>query len=286
MTVDLERRKRTLGRAGVAMSLVLFALKTWAGARSGSVALLSDALNAFLDIVTYSIAYVSMRVHERSPDADHPFGHRRAEPLAGLLFAVFAAVLGATVLSDAAGAVVAPAEVQRDALTFGLVGASIALKAVMAVWYRSAAKVTGSPVLRAGFVDSRNDVLASAVAVTGFGLGGTVDAAAAILIGGWIIASGVRVGMENIGYLMGKAPAAEVSREILETARDVDGVLGVHDLRAHYVGDRVHVELHIEVDRNMSLERAHDIGVAVQRRLESLAVVQNAFIHIDPVDPR
>lgn len=286
MTAESERLKRVMGRAGVALSLLLFALKTWAGARSGSVALLSDALNAFLDIVTYSIAYASMRVHERSPDEDHPFGHRRAEPLAGLLFAVFAAVLGATVLSDAVSGVASPPEIRRDALTYGLVGIAVALKTAMAAWYRTAANTTGSPALRASFVDSRNDVLASAVALTGFGLGGAVDAAAALLIGAWIIASGVRVGMENIGYLMGKAPSTEVSQEILRAARGVDGVLGVHDLRAHYVGDRIQVELHIEVDRNTSLERAHDIGVAVRRRLESLAVVQNAFIHIDPVDPR
>lgn len=274
-----------LGTAGIAVSLFLFALKTWAGVRSGSAALFSDALNAFLDVVTYAAAYVSMRVQERSPDENHPFGHRRAEPLAGLLFAVFAAVLGATVLKDAIGGLIQPPVVRRDALSFGLVGVGIAVKAAMALWYRRGAKTTQSPALRAGFIDSRNDVLASIVAVLGFGLGGLVDAVAASIIGCWIIGSGIRVGMENIGYLMGQAPDEAVRKALIAQATAVDGVLGVHDLRAHYVGDRIHVELHIEVDRDTSLARAHDIGVSVQRRLESLTIVQDAFIHIDPVDP-
>lgn len=283
LTDDVNRQKHVMGKTGVALSLLLFALKTWAGVRSGSAALLSDALNAFLDVVTYTAAYISIRVQDLSPDENHPFGHRRAEPLAGLLFAVFASVLGATVLKDAASGIFTPQEVNRDVFSFGLVAASIAVKGAMAVWYRKGAKATQSPILRASFIDSRNDVLASTVAIVGFGLGGLVDAAAAIVIGGWIIVSGVRVGIENIGFLMGKAPAPAVQQELLEVAGSVDGVLGVHDLRAHYIGDRIHVELHIEVDRRTTLARAHDIGVDVQRRLEALEIVQDAFIHIDPV---
>lgn len=272
-----------MGKTGVVVSLLLFGLKTWAGVRSGSTALLSDALNAFLDVVTYTVAYISIRIQDQSPDENHPFGHRRAEPLAGLLFAVFASVLGATILRDAASDIYHPEAVRRDTISFGLVGAGIIIKSAMAVWYLSGAKTTQSPVLRAGFIDSRNDVLASAVAAFGFGIGGYIDSIAAIAIGSWIIASGVRVGLENIGYLMGAAPSHDVQQEILSVARSVDGVLAVHDLRAHFVGDRIHVELHIEVDQSTPLARAHDIGVDVRRRLEALDEVQTAFIHIDPV---
>lgn len=275
--------KQRLGAAGIALSLVLLALKTWAAARSGSAAVLSDAFNASLDVLTYSLAYVSMRIHERHPDADHPFGHRRAEPLAGLLFAVFAAALGAAVVRDGIGNLQAPRAVTADQVSVSLLLTSIVLKGGMALWFRWGAARTQSPALRASFVDSRNDVLASSVALIGLGAGGYVDVAAGLAIGAWIIVSGVRVGLENVGYLMGSAPPPEVQGQILAAARSVPGVLGVHDLRAHYVGDRIHVELHIELDLRLSLAEAHDVAVQVRRAVEALELVQEAFIHIDPV---
>ena len=284
MTDHRERRKHFMGKTGVVVSLLLFGLKTWAGVRSGSTALLSDALNAFLDVVTYTVAYISIRIQDQSPDENHPFGHRRAEPLAGLLFAVFASVLGATILRDAASDIYHPEAVRRDTISFGLVGAGIIIKSAMAVWYLSGAKTTQSPVLRAGFIDSRNDVLASAVAAFGFGIGGYIDTIAAIAIGSWIIASGVRVGVGKHRLPNGRrALPRRATRDSLRRHRSVDGVLAVHDLRAHFVGDRIHVELHIEVDQSTPLARAHDIGVDVRRRLEALDRCKTAFIHIDPV---
>lgn len=282
-TGAVDRRKRRLGAAGVGVSLVLFGLKAWAAARSASAAVLSDALNAFLDVLTYSVAYVSIRVQDMVPDEDHPFGHRRAEPLAGVLFAVFASALGAAVVRDAAGGLLQPGVVRHDPLSVGLVGASIAIKSAMAVWYRRGAKSTQSPALQASFIDSRNDVLSSTVALVGFRIGGYADAVAALGIGLWIIASGIRVGLENVGYLMGKAPSREVQEAILAAAGAVPGVRGLHDLRAHYVGDRIHVELHVELDRDLTLAEAHEIGEAVRRAVEAMELVQEAFIHIDPV---
>lgn len=278
-----DRRKRRIGRAGIAVSLFLFAIKLWAGILSGSTAVLSDALNAFLDVLAYSAVHMSMRVHDRGADENHPFGHRRAEPLAGLLISVFASVLGATIIRDAGLGLFQPGEVRTSPLSFWLIAISIALKAGMAVWFFRGSKSSSSPALRAAFVDSRNDVLSSLLALLGFVYGGVVDDVAALGIGAWIIYSGARVGLENIGYLMGEAPPSEVLEAIRKRALTTPGVVGLNDLRAHHIGDRIHVELHIEVDRNTTLKRAHDIGVLVKRDLESLDIVQDAFIHIDPV---
>jgi len=63
----------------------------------------------------------------------------------------------------------------------------------------------------------------------------------------------------------------------------IRGVIGYNDLRAHYVGDVIHVELHIEVDEQLSVRDAHDIGITVRDKLEALPSIQKAFIHIDPI---
>lgn len=279
-----DETKRRMGRIGILANVALLALKASAAALSGSIAVLSDALNAFLDVLAYTAVHFSMRVHEKRPDENHPFGHRRAEPLAGLFFAVVASVLGASILRDAVlGFFVGPEPVRTSRTAALLIAIALVAKGAMAGWYYAAWKATRSPALRASFVDSRNDALSSSLALTGLLAGGRFDGAAALLIGTWIVYSGVKVGLENVGYLMGEAPSAELVEEIRRAALSVPGICGLNDLRAHYVGDRIHVELHVEIAKETTLQMAHDIGVEVRRRLEAVEEVDKAFIHIDPV---
>lgn len=283
MSTQHTNRKRQIGILGIALSILLFLVKAWAAFLSGSIAIVSDTLNAFLDIVTYTVISISLRVQDQRADARHPFGHRRAEPLAGLFIATVAGLLGASILQDAVISLLRPDGTRESTLAIGLIGVTIVIKAAMTLWYRHEYRRTSSPALRGALIDSRNDVLASITAVAGFVFGRPFDELAGILIGVWIVYSGVRIGMENIGYLMGESPPDHVLEEVRRKALAIPGVVGLNDLRAHYIGDRIHVELHIEVRKNTTLQKAHDIGVAVKRRIENLDIVQDAFIHIDPV---
>lgn len=82
-------------------------------------------------------------------------------------------------------------------------------------------------------------------------------------------------------YLTGQAPPFEVCERIKVRALEVPDVLGVHDLRAHYVGNKLHVELHIEVPPELSLKEAHDVGAEVKKRIEEMPEVERAFVHVD-----
>lgn len=282
--------KHRLTIAAVVLSVILFGFKLWAGAVSGSIAVISDALNSFLDIASYSIIALSARVQDQRPDRDHPFGHRRAEPLAGFLIAVFASLLGATIVKDAVMDLFQTSPGTRALGPTVVLLASVAAKVVLVSAYRREWRRTGSPALKASMVDSRNDILASALALIGFWIGGWWDNVAALLIGGWIFYSGLRIGLENMGYLMGRAPDAAVVESMRTAAAEVPGVTSCHTVRAHYVGDQVQVEVHVEVPADLSLRQAHDLGVAVQARLENMPEVLHAFVHIDPEglqeDPR
>lgn len=284
MAKKVAKAKHRLTVAGVALSVILFALKTVAGLMTGSIAIVSDALNSLLDIAAYTAVFLSVRIQEKQPDDDHHFGHRRAEPLAGFLIATFAGVLGANLIKDAILSLLGPAEpVTAVPIATWILLFSIVSKIVLAELYRRQSKGGASAALHAGHVDSRNDVLASGVALIGFWLGRPADELAALVIGSWILYTGVKIGLENLGYLMGEAPGDAVMESIMGEALRVDGVLGFNDLRAHYVGDRVHVEIHIEVADTLSVRAAHDIGVKVRRRIQALPDVQIAFVHVDPV---
>lgn len=287
MAQESSNRKLRLTLIGVLTSILLFALKLIAGLTAGSLAIISDALNSLLDILAYSAVYVSVRVHERKPDADHHFGHRRAEPLAGLLVALIATILGISLVKDAVFSLFStPHAPTLAAGPVAVLVTSMVIRGLLAIRYRAEALRSRSAAMFASYVDSRNDVMASGLALIGYTLGSPIDDVAAIAIGAWILYSGGRVGLENLGYLMGAAPSDEVLQRIRETAAATPHVLGLNELKAHYVGDQIHVEVHIELDEALSLREAHDIGVAVRWRLEALDEVQTAFVHIDPVDAK
>ncbi len=278
-------RKEQLTKLGVLLSVLLFVGKLYAGIRVGSTAVLSDALNSLLDVFSYTAIHMSVKLKDKAPDINHPFGHRRAEPLAGLIIAIFAGMLGATVIKEAAfGFFQDHHGINHDYFALIFMGVAIASKLGIAVAYRMVWSKSHSLAMRASFVDSCNDALASSVALIGLVLGGFWDDIAGLLIGGWVLFSGIRVGLESVGYLMGKVPDKSIIKQIEQVTMNTPGVTRFNDLRAHFVGDRVHVEIHIEVDDTLSLRDAHDISITVRYGLQDLPEIDRAFIHIDPIE--
>ncbi len=276
-------RKEQLTKLGVSLSVFLFGVKLYAGIRARSTAVISDALNSLLDIFSYSAIHLSVKLQDKAPDADHPFGHRRAEPLAGFIIAIFAAILGAAIFKEAAFGLFDAHQASRDYFAMLVMGISIFMKIGIAIAYHIAWSKSQSLALRASFVDSCNDALSSLVALIGLILGGLWDDIAGLLIGVWVLFSGVRVGLEAIGYLMGKVPDDAMMERIRQATMAIPGVTGFNDLRAHFVGDRIHVEVHIEVDDSLSLRAAHEVSMATRYRLQAFPEIDRAFIHIDPV---
>lgn len=274
--------KHRLVALGVWANAVLFVAKLWIGLLSHSTAVLSDALNSGLDLLVATVVSYSVRLHELDADDDHHYGHRRAEPLAGLLLAVAAVMLGATIVKDAVVGLSEHHVVHVVPGAFFVLYGSLALKAALWALYRLSYRRTGSTVMHATMLDCRNDMLATAIALAGYRSGGNWDDLAGLGIGLWIGWSGLQTAWPNIRLLMGAAPSESALRRLATAARAVPGVLDVHDLRAHFVGDRLHVEVHVEVDPGLTLLAAHAIGEAVRERLEALPGVQRAFVQVDP----
>jgi len=279
-----------LGRRATLFSIlansVLFCLKFTVGMISGSLALLSDAMNSFSDTV-YSIAiYIAVKLSGQKADADHPFGHHRAEPIAGLLIAMLAGILGAEIIKTGIMGIVEGATYSFSLLAVAVLAFTMGLKSFMWLYFRTVAKTIRSPAIAATSIDCRNDVLVSFIAMLGvsssfFNLP-SFDSYAAIAIGLFILHSGYKIGIENIDYLMGKTPNKEVLDEITKKTLAIPGVKGVHDIKAHYVGNFIHVQIHIEVSKDLKATEAHDIGDLVQKAVERMPSVDRAFVHIDP----
>jgi cation diffusion facilitator family transporter len=273
--------------AGIILNIILFAAKLIVGMLSGSLAIISDAFNSLTDILSSAGIFVAVRVSNKRADEDHPFGHHRAEPIAALIVAIFAGILGFEILRSA----IAGFYTERT-FSFGIAAVAVllftmAVKLFMYIYFTKIGTSLNRPAIKASGIDSRNDIFVSGIALIGvfgysFGLP-QLDSIAAILISFFIFYSGYRIGVENMDYLMGKCPPKEFVDSVKVTVRKVKGVKGINTVKAHYVGNYIHFEIHIEVDRDSTTNISHAIGKRVQRAVEKFREVDKAFIHVDPV---
>jgi cation diffusion facilitator family transporter len=273
---------------GIIGNAVLFLAKIFVGITFNSIAIISDSINSVTDIVASTIVFISIRSSHREPDAVHPFGHKRAQPIAGLVVAIFTGIVGFEIITQSLGRLFSAAQIQKGFLPIILLVFVMVVKLGMFLFARFTARRTASTALMASAMDHRNDVLISAAVIVGVGasnLGYPVfDPLAAIAVGLWIIWAGFRIGRDNIKYLMGEAPPEHLVDTILARARAVPGVLGLNEVTAHYVGTSVEIEVHIDVDNRLSVTEAHDIATLVRDEIEGMEEVSRAFIHVDPME--
>jgi cation diffusion facilitator family transporter len=228
-----------------------------------------------------------VKIGAKRADADHPFGHRRAEPIAGLTVAILAAILGFEVIKNAFRGFFIPRDLNISPPIFAIVAVSIAVKVWMYIVFRMEGKKIKSPALIASSVDYRNDILVSfsvlmgnLFAYIGYPIG---DSIVALFIGAFIIYAGFKIGMQNVDFLMGKVPDEEIIQKLKEKALSIEGVKQLNDVRAHFLGNFIQVEIHIEVKGRMSTKKSHDIAKNVQNLLQREQIVDFAFVHVDPV---
>jgi len=222
----------------------------------------------------------------KEPDDSHPFGHARAEPIGALIVSVIAMLLGVEIVKESILLLFIPDLIVLNFWVYVVVISTIVLKLSMFLVYSNFSKIHRNPSIRAISQDAINDVLVTSFVLVGFILYSNgirfVDSLLGVLIGIWIIWNGLKIGLENIDYLMGKKPDDKILSEIISVAKSVKGVRGTNDIFAHYIGTSIHVEIHIEVDKKMSLERAHMIGNKVKMKVQSIPDIDRAFVHIDP----
>ncbi len=253
-----------------------------------SVALYADAANSASDVFYSLMLVLGLWMAQQPPDLSHPQGHSRFEPLAGLMvaaamtFAGYEAGRAAIERFLIGGQAVAPGWPTVALL------ASAAIKAGMFVLIRRIARSVSSPTLEATARDNLADVLSSAAAFAGT-LGSAylhplADPLAGGLVSLWIFYAAYEVWRENLYYLTGGGASQELRKQIVDIAAGVAGVERVHQVITEHVGPRLAVDLHVNVNGNVTLFKAHQISDSVQAQLEALPEIDRAYVHVEPCD--
>jgi len=266
-------------------NLFLALIKLIVGFLYSSIALISDGVHSLSDVITSVIGYAGIKISSKPPDKSHPFGHSRFEPMVAFLIGEALLIVAYEIGRNAVHRIIEGGAIEVNSLMLGVTVLSILLKEAMFRYSVHVGRKLNSQILVADAYHHRSDSLSSVAVLVGLGaqeLGFMHgDAIAGLLVAVFLLKVSLEVILENVRYLTGQAPPFEVCEEIKERALGVPKVLGFHDLRAHYVGSKLHVELHIEVPPELSLKEAHDVSEEVKKRIEELPEVEMAFVHVD-----
>ncbi len=267
-------------------NLFLLLIKGLASYLSPSVALYADAVNTLSDVIYALLMVFGIWMAQRPPDLTHPQGHSRFEPLVGL---IIAAAMGGAGYSAAQAAwqryQMGGLAVEPGMPTFVLVVSAGFKLGMYLIIHRMALRLQ-SPALMATARDNLSDVLTSITALIG-AVGSTyihplLDPMAAFLVTAAIFYAVFETVVENLPYLTGGGADEATRARIAATVEAVPGVEGLHRLITEYVGPRLAVDLHIEVDGELSLRQAHSIADEVQRRLQAMPEIDRVYVHVEP----
>ena len=275
------------GGLGIALNLLLFAIKLPVGLISRSMGIVSDAFNNLSDMGSSLISLIGMRMSAQRPDADHPFGHGRMEYIASLLVAVLIMVMGVELIRESVPALFdSHAQALSVPMTF-VMGLSCLVKIYMMAYNRKIGRKIDAAVILAAAEDSRNDVIITISVIISALLrphvNFPIDAIMGIAIALLILWSGYGIAKETIDQLLGGKPDRELADRISSMVLAQPGIVGLHDMILHDYGPgRTMASVHAEVPDDMDIHQAHELidatELIIKRELGVMTV-----IHMDPI---
>jgi cation diffusion facilitator family transporter len=274
---------------GLAVNAGLALLKLAAGILGHSIAMIADAVNSLGDALTSIVIIYALKVAQRPADREHPYGHSRAEAIAALAVAM---LIGISALAVALEAVrgFAALHALPPLWLLGVAAFNVVIKEGIYQYKRRVASRTGSQALVAGAWDHRCDALSSLAVLIGLAIvhfaGARLiwaDDLAALVVVGFILVTAVRLFRRNASLLMDEQSEPELLEEITRQALATPGVAAVEQVRARRSGLEIFVDIHVEVDAQLTVAEGHRIGHDVQERIiADVTAVSQVLVHIEP----
>jgi cation diffusion facilitator family transporter len=283
--------KRSAAALSVGSNSALIVLKLVAGALTGSVAILTEAVHSAIDLIASIVAFFSIRIADEPADESHRYGHEKIENLAAAVEGVLILVGSGVIVFEAVRRLANGGHVERLGIGIAVVAFSAAANLVISGHLARVARRTDSPALEADAAHLRTDawtslgVLAGLVLVEATGAE-WVDPAVALVVASAIVAAGVRLLNRSTRVLVDEA----LPEEELEAIRaelltfGPRGVVGYHQLRTRRAGARRHVDLHVQFRGGTTLEDAHRIAHELQAAIAGRLVGADVLIHLEPED--
>ena len=281
--------RKLASRVSLTIAVTLVALKLAAWVATGSVALLTSAVDALVDTGASLVTYFGVRYAERPPDRDHRFGHGKGEAVAAFTQAVFLAGTALILAFQSIDRLIAPELITSIDLGLWVIAGSLVVAAGLVAMQSWVVSKTGSTAIAADRAHYLTDVAVNGAVLVALGVtkltGWTrVDPLFALAISVYMVWSAYGISQQALTQLLDRELPATERQRIRTVLLGCDGVQDVHDLRTRYAGDRTFVEFHLEVDGGLTVDRGHEIGDVAERAVaELLPGTVEVIAHLEPV---
>ena len=283
------RTKRGAAGLSIASNAFLIAIKLAAGAVTGSIAIITEAVHSLIDLVASVIAYFSVRKADEPADAEHPYGHEKVENLAAAIEGMLILAGAGVIVYEATHQLVVGAEVDRLGVGIAVMAFSVLANLGVSSVLSRQAKAHESQALEGDAAHLRTDAMTSAGVLFGLALvqvtgDAAFDPITALVVAVAIVWAGFRILRRSSAVLVDEVlPAAEMDRieAAIATARTPE-VAGYHKLRARRAGSRRHIDLHVQYRSGTSLERAHQLAHQMRDSIEAEIPNSEVLIHAEP----
>jgi ferrous-iron efflux pump FieF len=281
--------KNRAARLSILAAAFLIVLKTFTGILTGSISVWASLLDSAMDIFASVVNFFAVRAAARPADEDHTYGHGKAESLAGLFQALVITASGLFLIREAVRRLREPHAVSSEWIGIGTMVVAIIVSLALVARLRAVARKTDSPALASDAVHYASDIYTNgsalvALAIVYFTGWQVVDPLISIAISLYILWSAFTVGREAVDILMDRRLPLEIDEQVGEIVSRYrsEGVFGFHDIRTRRSGSLKFIDLHLDVERNLTFEQAHEVSVRVLREIESEIPRSRVSIHTDP----
>jgi ferrous-iron efflux pump FieF len=278
---------RRITALSMATALVLTALKSVVWVASGSVSILASLADSGLDLIAAFGTFLAVRYAAAPPDAEHRYGHGKAEAFASLVQAGLVFASAALIGQEAIRHFTEPHRLEHEGWGVAVMVASTALTLVLIAAQNRVLKQTSSVAVSGDRAHYAADFASNLIALAGIGLSAwlgihSLDAVAALVIAALLLWGAIGVFREAGGQLMDHELPDEVRARIVELMTADGRLTDVHQLRTRASGPYVHIQMHVDLDPELTLEAAHEVIVAAEKRVLDAFPSADIIIHADP----
>jgi ferrous-iron efflux pump FieF len=284
---ETSRLLRVATMASVAVAVVLIAAKGLAWGVTGSVSVLSTLIDSLMDVGASLVNVFAVRNALKPADLEHRFGHGKAEPLAGLGQAAFVAGSSLFLVIEAVDRLITPAAISRHEFGIAVMVFSILATVGLVAFQSYVVRRTKSLAISADSLHYKGDVLihgsviVSLLVNANFGIG-YLDPLFGVAIALYLLWNARIIAVNALQELMDRELGQEDRDRVVAIAMAHPEVRDIHDLRTRSAGPRSFIQFHLELDRDISLRRAHEISDDVEAKVRAAFPGSGVIIHQDP----
>ncbi len=274
---------------GIIASIILAIIKATAGVLGNSYALIADAIESTSDVFTSMIVLAGLKIAKKPADQDHPYGHGKAEPFAGLIVSIALFIATIIIIYQSIHEIITP----HHAPAFFTLIVLVIVVITKELLFRFVIKVgitVNSVAVKNDAWHHRSDAITSGAAFIGISIaliGGTgyegADDYAALFASLIIMFNAYRLLMPALYEIMDAAPSPELILKLIATANQVEGVYAIDKCFARKMGFEYYIDMHVVVDGNITVHKGHEISHCVKNKLkEEFPQISNVLVHIEP----